>query len=263
VFVDKILAQLEGRQGEDDSTTPPEHAPAGSPRIAVYDDARTPPRVVHIHETHLPELVDAIASRTYDLARGQGSRLPYTVIREVIENLIHACFTEVVVTILDGGNTVRISDRGPGIPSKAKALRPGFTTADASLKRFIKGVGSGLPIAKESLSYLEGVLEIEDNLEGGTVITLKVPEGDQPTQEQLKQSAAVTRELPTRQLKILLILLELEQAGPTRIAQELSISPSTAYRDLSALEASGLVVAQQGGVRKLTEGGLTYLDEVL
>ena len=94
----------------------------------------------------------------------QGSRFPYTVLREVIENLIHAFFKDVVITILDQGNTIRISDHGPGISNKDLALRPGFTTAGPEQKRYIRGVGSGLPIASESLAYLEGMLEIEDNL---------------------------------------------------------------------------------------------------
>lgn len=268
MFADDILAQLEGRD-TGRSSDPSLQAPEGTPRIAIYDNERTAPRVVDIKESRLPDLVDALATRTYDLARQQGSRLPFTVLREVIENLIHAYFSEVVVTILDGGNTIRISDRGPGIPSKAKALRPGFTTADASLKRFLKGVGSGLPIANESLEHLEGVLQIEDNLEGGTVITLKVPRSHEPAHPQAVHPQSSSGEepdipqVPTRQLKVLLILVELGTAGPTRVAEELQISRSTAYRDLSALERAGLVTSRFGGARQLTERGLTYLDEAL
>ncbi len=56
---------------------------------------------------------------------------PIGVFRELIENLVHASFAGVVITILDGGNTVRVSDQGPGIPDKEAALRPGFTSAEA------------------------------------------------------------------------------------------------------------------------------------
>ena len=63
--------------------------------------------------------------------------MPYTVINELIENLIHAFFRDVVVTILDGGRVIRISDHGPGIPDKDRAFLPGFTTATADQRRFI------------------------------------------------------------------------------------------------------------------------------
>ena len=76
--------------------------------------------------------------------------------RELIENLVHASFAGVVITILDGGNTLRVSDQGPGIPDKEAALRPGFTSADADAKRYIRGVGSGFSVVSETLAGLGG-----------------------------------------------------------------------------------------------------------
>ena len=93
--------------------------------------------------------------------------------RELIENLVHASFAGVVITILDGGNTLRVSDQGPGIPDKDAALRPGFTSADATAKRYIRGVGSGFSVVTETLAGLGGTLEIEDNLGRGTVVTAR------------------------------------------------------------------------------------------
>ena len=55
--------------------------------------------------------------------------MPYSVIQELIENLLHAYFRDVVITILDNGQTIRISDHGPGVDDKDRAFQPGFTTA--------------------------------------------------------------------------------------------------------------------------------------
>jgi hypothetical protein len=141
-------------------------------------------------------------------------------------------------------------------------MQPGFTTAGAELKRYIKGVGSGLPIARESLAYLEGILEIEDNLGRGTVVTLRLPAGPVPAlSPQLKPVPGIP--LTERQLKALLLILELGPVGPTRVATELKISPSTAYRDILVLEAAQLVSSGPEGLRAVTPEGLRYLDQVL
>lgn len=232
-----------------------------APRIAVYDSRSAPPRVISVPAARLPDLIDVLASRTYELAREQGSRVPYTVLREIIENLIHAYFSDVVITILDDGCTIRIADRGPGIVDKEKALRPGFSTAGPELKRFIKGVGSGLVIAKESLELMDGMLTIEDNLGQGTVVTLTLPAAQPETPE---RSGRVARPaLSDRQLKILFLLLELGACGPSRVARELSFSASTAYRELVALESLALVECDAQGRRSLTKEGIHYLDGVL
>ncbi len=258
MFLDEIKRQI---LDDHDNATDPPNKDDTAPRIAVYDSATAPPRVVSVPETRLPDLIDTLASRTYDLAKQQGSRVPYMVLREVIENLIHAWFSDVVITILDDGNTIRIADRGPGITDKQKAVRPGFSTAGPDVKRYIKGVGSGLPIAQESLSLMQGILDIEDNLDQGTVVTLSLPSTHEPTAP--TTNAASRPALPERQLKILFLLLELGPSGPSRIGRELAISASTSYRDLVALESLGLVGSTTEGRRSITKEGLQYLDGVL
>jgi hypothetical protein len=260
LYTDDILAQLRATSAVSPGVEQAASADSGAPRIAIYDDARTSPRVIVVPETRLPDVIDAIASRTYELARQQGGRFPYTVLREVIENLIHAYFTDVIVTILDHGNTVRISDHGPGIPDKDRALRPGFTTAGPELKRFIRGSGSGLPIVRESLAYIEGMLEIDDNLGSGTVVTLRLPPppaAPVPPPPPTRSDAV----LNDRQLKVLLLILELGPVGPTRVAAELKISPTTAYRDILVLETAQFVSSGPGGQRAVTPEGLRYLDQ--
>jgi anti-sigma regulatory factor (Ser/Thr protein kinase) len=238
---------------------------ADPPRIAVYVDPYSPPVVIPvadypIADDHLPELIDALAVRAHSLAREQGGRLPLGVFQELVENLVHASFAGAVVTILDHGNTVRVSDRGPGIADKEAALRPGFTSADARAKRFIRGVGSGLSVVRETLAGLDGVLEIEDNLGRGTVVTARVhPQTATP----LAPAPVPSYNLSERQLKTLLLAVELAPVGPTRVAQELGVSTSTAYRDLVSLEEAGFVTSGQTGHRSVTDAGLVYLDAVL
>jgi hypothetical protein len=206
------------------------------------------------------QLIDTLTVQSYALAREQGGSIPVVVFRELIENLVHACFAGVVITILDNGNTVRISDRGPGIPDKEAAVRAGFTSADARAKQFIRGVGSGFSVVKETLAALDGALEIEDNLGTGTVVTVRVPP---PPQTPLAPAPAPAYNLSERQLKTLLLTVELAPVGPTRIAQELGVSTSTAYRDLVSLERAGFVVCRPSGHRSVTDAGLAYLDAVL
>jgi hypothetical protein len=258
-------ASEEGRGIADDQGRP---AAGDPPRIAVYHEAQAPPLVVPTNlpvdgppgESAIPRLVEVLTTRSYSLAREQGGIIPIGVFRELIENLVHASFAGVVITILDGGNTVRISDQGPGIPDKGAALRPGFTSAGAEAKEFIRGVGSGFSVVRETLAGLGGALEIEDNLGRGTVVTARVT----PVPEtSLASAPAPAYNLPERQLKILLLTVELAPVGPTRIAQELGVSTSTAYRDLVSLEQAGFVVCRPSGHRSATDAGLAYLNAVL
>ena len=150
-------------------------------RIALYDDLRSAPRVVEIKPADTAAYIEALASTVYEQSHGAGGTIPYTVIREVSENFIHARFKEVVVSILDKGNPIRLADHGPGIPSKEKAQMPGFSSAVEPMKNYIRGVGSGLPIVREYLESSHGTITIEDNLGTGAVVTVSlVREEDDP-----------------------------------------------------------------------------------
>ncbi|MEC4272062.1 ATP-binding protein [Adlercreutzia sp. R25] len=143
-------------------------------RIALYDDLRSAPRVVEIDPAETGAYIEALASTIYEQSHSAGGTIPYTVIREVSENFIHAHFKEVVVSILDKGNTIRFADHGPGIPSKEKAQMPGFSSAVEPMKNYIRGVGSGLPIVREYLESSHGTITIEDNLGTGAVVTVSL-----------------------------------------------------------------------------------------
>jgi signal transduction histidine kinase len=236
-------------------------APVGpdAPRIAIYDALTSPPRVVVVEEGDLPALIASLAEKTYAYCREQGGQVPYTAIQELIENLLHAYFRDVVITILDNGQTIRIADHGPGVDDKERAFLPGFSTATGLERQLIRGVGSGLPVARESLEFLRGVLTIEDNLGGGAVFTIRMPSQPVATREPIAPKVKVT----TRQTKVLVLLMELGAAGPTAVARELGVAPATAFRELVILQDMGLIHAQDDGKRTLAEDGLHLLESIL
>ena len=141
-------------------------------RIAVYDDASAAPRVVVIEPCDVRDYLEQITANVSRLAREQGGTIPFMVIREIVENFIHAYFQSPTITILDGGNTIRFSDQGPGIKEKSLALEYGTSSATEEMKRYIRGVGSGLPYVQQYMVDKGGSLEIEDNISGGTVVTI-------------------------------------------------------------------------------------------
>ena len=141
-------------------------------RIAVYDDAAAAPRVVVIEPGEVRSYLEEITSTVSRLSKEQGGTIPFMVIREIVENFIHAYFQAPTITILDGGNTIRFSDQGPGIKEKRLALEFGTSSATEEMKRYIRGVGSGLPYVQQYMTDKGGSLEVEDNISGGTVVTI-------------------------------------------------------------------------------------------
>lgn len=232
-------------------------------RLAIYDSPSAMPRVVDLSARDCEEFANLLSTRTYQLAQERGGRVPFTIIKEVLENLIHACFRETVITIMDEGNTIRVSDQGPGIKEKDKAFQPGFSTATAEMKRVIKGVGSGLPIVRECLTLAGGDIRIEDNIGCGTVVTLAMPRAPATPAERGGEEPVLAPALSTRQKKVLFLVTELGSAGPSRVARELRVALSTAYRDLTHLEQQGLVVCDASGKRTLSAHGVQCLDSVL
>jgi hypothetical protein len=242
------------------SSVVPAPSGAAAPRIAIYDTLTSPPRVISVEEQDVPALIASLAEKTYHFCRQQGGQVPYTVINELVENLLHACFADVVITILDDGHTIRISDHGPGVDDKERAFQPGFTTATSEQRLIIRGVGSGLPLARESLQLLRGVLTVEDNLGGGAVFTIKMPGTEAPREP---EPAPPSVKLTNRQTKVLVLLMELSEAGPTAVARELDISSATAYRELVELQNKGLIHSRNDGKRALTEAGVSLLESIL
>jgi predicted HTH transcriptional regulator len=241
-----------------------EHSPMV--RVAVYDNYSSLPRVHELTGRDYREFVDLMSNKTYELSQAKGGQIPFTVIREVVENLVHAYFEEAVISIMDDGNTIRVSDQGPGIEDKAAAFTPGFSTATRQMKQFIRGVGSGLPVAKEMIEVAGGKITIEDNLHRGAVVTLSLepaaaatPTAPEPVAQ---EPPAPVVSLTDRQKRVLFLVTELGAIGPSKIADELEISLSSAHRDLVVLENLGLIEMTTHGKRALSAQGVDYLEHM-
>ena len=143
-------------------------------RISIYDDMFSTPRVLIVQPSDPRTYLEEVTNTVYRVMKEQGGALPLMIIRELVENFIHAHFTEPIVSVLDGGNTIRFADLGPGISDKERAFEFGVTSADRSMKRYIRGTGAGLPMVQQYLENAGGAVSIEDNLGCGTVVTVSV-----------------------------------------------------------------------------------------
>lgn len=220
-------------------------------RIALYDDMKSAPRIIEIEPDETAKYIENLSSKTYEQAKMAGGSIPYTVIREVAENFIHAQFSEIVISILNDGNTIRFSDQGPGIPEKDKAQLPGFTSALEPMKKYIRGVGSGLPIVKDYLDFSNGTISIEDNLISGAVITISL------TKEEEKQPdlSALIPPLNQREKNFLLCFLKEGALGVTDLVNLTNTPQSSTFVTLSKLEEYGLIERTLGQKRILTDLG--------
>lgn len=227
-------------------------------RIAVYDDLRSAPRVLEIPPGPTTEYIEALASTTFDYAKRAGGSIPYTVIREVSENFIHARFAEIVVSILDEGNTIRFADQGPGIPHKEQAQLPGFTSAIEPMKKYIRGVGSGLPIVKEYLDFSHGHITIEDNLNSGAVVTISLtnePQQPRGYQNRQKKHSVPIPPLTQREKDFLRLFSEEGALGVTDLVNLTNSPQSSTHATLKKLEETGLIEKTMGRKRILTDMG--------
>lgn len=248
---------------------------ACSARIAIYDDLKAAPRIVDIDSLPIQDFIETLAIQTYTLAQQIGGQIPYTVVREVSENFIHADFKEPVISILDNGNTISFADQGPGIDEKEKVQLPGFTSATSDMKRYIRGVGSGLPTVKEFLSCSGGNLIIEDNIRDGAVVTITLKDISSETvrpDEILKIADDVSRQqtpisisqskMMRREEDVLRLFLTQSMIGPSDLTYPpLNLSLGTASRTLEALENAGLISSTTSKKRILTQEGVGYLQK--
>lgn len=244
-------------QDEQDS---PERPVVCAARIAVYDNPATTPRVVLVEPTGVRSYLDEITQQTFSLAKEQGGTIPFTIIREIVENLIHAAFKEPSISILDGGNTIRFADQGPGIADKERALEFGTTTATNEMKRYIRGVGSGLPIALQWLLDNGGELSVSDNLSSGTIVTISAHTQSSlsPNKSNGRVQAAPEQKLTAREQLVFNYLKTHDVVGPSELSATDGASLPTWSRELKSLEDRGFL-QKQGQKRCLTERGKALL----
>ena len=212
---------------------------------------KSAPRVIEITGAPTHEYIERIASLTYKHAKEEGGIIPYTVIREVSENFIHAQFQEIVVSIMDQGNTIRFADQGPGIAHKDLVQEPGFSSATEPMKRYIRGVGSGLPIVKDYLDTTHGYIEIEDNINKGSVVTISLVASRSIHDEQPELELP---DLTDNEQRILQALLPDKSLGITEIHNETGIAVASIHTALSKMEEKQLV-EKNNKKRKLTAFG--------
>ncbi|MGB3682228.1 MAG: ATP-binding protein [Rubrobacteraceae bacterium] len=241
-------------------------------RIAVYPKDGGP-EVTEVSAAGPRTAADKFSKFVMDKVGELGGKVPGSSVREVVENLIHAEYKGVVISVLENGNSVRVSDKGPGIGDKARAMEFGFSGAEPGTLRNIRGVGAGLGIARTSAEKVGGTVTIEDNIGGGTVATVAVPEAgagipvaagapEEPSAR--RYPGGVPRmNISERQQKVLITVLECGEVGPSTVAERLEISVSTAYRDLSVLEEHGLVATGESGKRLISPLGRDLVEAIV
>ena len=219
--------------------------------IAIYDTMTSTPQIVQVPGGPTHKFIEDIASTAYREAQQRGGMIPYTVIREVTENFIHANFNEPVVSIFDKGNTIRFADQGPGIKDKELAQQPGFTSASEPMKKYIRGVGSGLPLVKEVLGFSHGTIKIEDNINKGSVVTISLLR-DLNDVDQLRSENIPS--LSDNDKAILRLLLPHQELRVTDIHNETNLATSSIYAAFTKLEKAGLI-EKVNKKRRLTDKG--------
>ena len=281
---------VEENTNQDEKNVSPENALTVryAARIAVYDDKAAAPRVVLVEPKDVRAYLDEIAATVNRLAHEQGGQIPFMVMREIVENFIHAHFVAPTISIMDNGNTIRFSDQGPGIKEKNRALEFGTSSATEEMKSFIRGVGFGLPYAQQYMVEKGGSLTLEDNISGGTIVTLSTRRSKDahiqtlPTQEEVEDSLSVTQEpaayqsitlpvseklapqlpnlvLTDRAKLVLQYLSEHEWVGATELTTTFGLSTPTWSRELKSLVNIG-IIGKVGQKYKLTKIGETLLS---
>jgi DNA-binding transcriptional ArsR family regulator len=250
--------------------TPGETDQAGiGVRIAVYPSSGAP-EITEVSAANPGSATQKFTRLVSEKVRQAGGRVPEESIREVVENLIHAGYRGVVISVLDDANVVRVSDKGPGVENKSRAMEFGFSGAAPEALGEIRGVGAGLGIARAAAEKVGGTVTIEDNIGGGTVATVSAGEGEveereaSPATPQRRYPDGVPRmNISERQQKVLITVLECGEVGPSTVADRLEISVSTAYRDLSVLEEHGLVMAAESGKRLISPLGRDLVEAII
>ena len=260
------MIQTERTRGE------PENAGIGV-RIAVYPQSGEP-EVTEVAAANPRSATAKFTRFVMDVVGEAGGRVPEESVREVIENLVHAGYRGVVISVLDGGDVVRVSDKGPGVQHKERAMEFGFSGATPEALREIRGVGAGLGIARAAAAKVGGSVTVEDNIGGGTVATISVPGGEgaagggqdaaaKPPVQRRDPDGVPRMNISERQQKVLITVLECGEVGPSTVADRLEISVSTAYRDLSVLEEHGLVATDETGKRVISPLGRDVVEAIV
>jgi len=247
-------------------------------KVARYRNAWTTPVVDEISASSPDEATEqALEKVTRFQNLHAEDRIPEVALRELIDNLIHAQYKGALISLVEG-DTVRIADKGPGIEDKERAFEIGYSGAKPEVLQEIRGVGAGLGIARAAIEKAEGTVSLDDNLGGGTVVTVSMSRKPVPAEPHIR----ITRErlpgtleyddeegqkgvLSPRRVFIMFALFEGNVLGPTAVADRINTSTSTAYRELVTLTEKDLVYQPNGfeGKYTLTELGQLIVEDLL
>ena len=307
--------------------TPPDLGDSYLSALLAYQETESAtPTVVTVNDPVPAHFLESLIYSTCQVLEEKNSLIPNRVAAELITNLAHAEFRRCVITVSADGNQLTVSDHGPGIPNKEKALLLGYYgEPPESYRSLIRGAGTGLPLAHQLITAAGGDLILTDNLIGGTVATALVrfpvkqtvldiqsmgetagaikqrprkrnrgqndaAKAGDPIKEtednylritdpkagpsqlsdaedaeliQLNTQGPAVAEalsdlqtkLSRRQRRVLFLVADLGEVGPSTASTELDMSLSTAFRDLVVLEEMGLVHSDPNGKRSLTPLG--------
>lgn len=151
-------------------------APEPLDLASVAREAATPSRMAA--EAHGVEL--RIDSRLPEAARFEADRRALRqALHPLIANAVKFTAKGSVVVRLDraaDGVAIRVIDTGSGIPAAAlPGLFEVFSQGDASIRRNHSGAGLGLALAARHARRLGGRIEVESQLDEGSVFTLHLP----------------------------------------------------------------------------------------
>ena len=108
------------------------------------------PGAVDLHHSMNPvDYIESCASIAYGLSYAQGGRIPYTIIRELVENFLHARGGSSSVFIGPGGNGMAFIDTGHGLPDGVDPYTSRTSCADIDIEPFIRGPGTGFQIVRD------------------------------------------------------------------------------------------------------------------
>ncbi len=190
----------------------------------------------------------------------RGIEPPALALREIADNFIHATPCTGSVVLDASFKSIYVSDTGPGMGSVELALKPGYSTATALQRSYVRGVGLGLHLAREELRSLGGDLHVNSIAGEGTYLHLVLSNGAGAPDDAAALESLCLNE---RQNNVLFLLSEGQSLGPSEVAAELSIGVSTAHRELVKLQESGLIFLANNGKRGLSDVGRSYLQSLL
>ena len=140
-------------------------------------------------EVDVAALVDAVVEDFRDLGADvtfvEAERLPIrlrpSLIRRAMRNLIENAVKygrETVVSVESDARsvTIRVADRGPGIPAERLGdVFEAFTRLETSRNRDTGGIGLGLALARAIVREANGDVTLANRAEGGLVATITLP----------------------------------------------------------------------------------------